>query len=207
MMRILLTGFPPFPGRPVNPSQALVEAVQHGRLNLPNVEFVTALLPVEYGRVESELGVLIEQHQPDAVLSFGVGRQKTPVRLEQRGVNLDHGELPDNAGEIRLDHPIDPAGPSEVHSPLDLESLRDWLSGEGHGVEVSRDAGQYVCNHLVYTGLRQVARCERSVEFLFTHLAPADQEVSVEQNLAALDGIVRWFLIRNKTLASVSLNS
>jgi len=50
-LRLLVAGFPPFSGRPVNPSQWLVDLIDTSLLLLPGVHMVAKMLPVEYARI------------------------------------------------------------------------------------------------------------------------------------------------------------
>ncbi|WP_437206250.1 hypothetical protein [Planctomicrobium sp. SH664] len=193
-MRFLITGFPPFPGCESNPSQQLLELVEHGRLNLPEAHLECRLLSVEYARIEPEFSLALEETKPDVVLSFGVGRQEADYQLERRGINRNHRELPDNAGEIRINYPIEPEGPEEIFASIDLYRLQKFLSASGYFAEVSLNAGEYLCNHLLYTGLRLASSGQARFHFLFTHLAQSSRGITPEQNLAALETIIRWFL-------------
>lgn len=192
-LRILVTGFPPFPGRPVNPSQDLVQAVQSGALLLPGLTFHGALLPVEYARVEREIEELLDTVRPDIWLAYGVGGQAVPFRLESRGVNRDDSTTPDNSGEVRRGVAIESSGPGELRTQTDLECLRKLLSASGCPTEISLDAGTYVCNHVLYFAMSLLGRRAPPVEFMFTHLAPAEQGMNLEMSLLGLQITALWF--------------
>jgi len=67
-MKVLLTGFEPFGGSDVNPSQQIVAALARKRFS--GIELVTAILPVDRARGPEDAIRAIEEHQPDAVLSL-----------------------------------------------------------------------------------------------------------------------------------------
>ena len=71
-LRILVTGFGPFPGAPYNPTQPLVARLT--RLRRPafsDVELSSHIFPVTYQTVDRELPQALKKHQPHALLMFG----------------------------------------------------------------------------------------------------------------------------------------
>lgn len=192
-MRLLVTGFPPFPNRPVNPTQALVEAVQRGEFSLPGVTVRGGMVPVEYSRVESDYLKLLRAFRPDLVLSFGVARQRPLLRLERRGVNIDQAKVPDNRGEFRSGSRILPRGPAEIHSPHKLPALRQHLRNQGLAADISDNAGTYLCNHLTYFGMHQAARVRSAHRFLFTHVSARSSPNHQKRLLRALHIMAAWF--------------
>ncbi len=192
-MRILITGFPPFPGRPINPSQELIETLRAGILPTEGIALAAELLPCEYAGVEEAFTRLMAEFAPHLVLAFGVGRQATHLQLESRGVNRDHAEIPDNAGMLRSGIPIAPDGPDELHSPLPLHDLAAALQQSGQDARFSQDAGTYVCNHLVYFAHLHPAVQSGQTRFVFTHLPPAEQGLNLEKLLGALQIMIDWF--------------
>lgn len=192
-MKFLITGFPAFPGREINPSRQLVEAVQRGELAVAGIEFRGEVLPCEYHGVERAFDQLTEEFQPDAMLCFGVGRQTAHLRLETRGVNLDHCELPDNAGDLRLNTPILSDGPHELFTPLELSKLVEQIRLDGIDVELGQDAGTYVCNHLLYHGLWNSLWRRQPPLFLFTHVCSFEDGFDLTRTLQAVKTMANWF--------------
>jgi len=192
-MRLIVSGFPPFAGRPVNPSALLIESLQQSPVSLPDVNVIPALLPVDYAAVETEVDQLLTRWQPDVWIAFGVGRQSTPLRIETRGQNRDHCELPDNAGVIRLDQQIAADGPACQRLSPNLKEFAHFLTSTGIDTELSEDAGTYLCNHLIYYAARRLHRDKNPCEFVFIHLAPAESGLPTEKLARALQNMARWF--------------
>ena len=72
-LRILITGFGPFPGAPYNPTQPLVARLT--RLRRPafaDVELSSHIFPVTYKAVDRELPLALAKHRPQALLMFGL---------------------------------------------------------------------------------------------------------------------------------------
>lgn len=195
-MRVLVTGFPPFPGVSTNPSQTLIDALRIGLLQIDGVEIIPATVPVEYQGVEEVFDQLLVDVQPDVVLSFGVGRHSHSLRFESLAVNQDDASIPDNAGEIRTESRIIKTGPEQIATQFDLDTLFKLLSSQGIPAEISQNAGRYVCNHLLYYGSYYQDRSNHPYQFLFTHLPSMENGFVLERTITGLETIINWFRIQ-----------
>src|SRR3979490_3235251 len=95
-LRILITGFGPFPGAPYNPTQPLVARLT--RLRRPafdDVELIDHIFHVTYNTVDRELPQLIAQHRPQALLMFGLADRTAHIRIETRARNAVTTLFPD----------------------------------------------------------------------------------------------------------------
>ena len=73
MPTLLITGFGPFPGAPVNPTTALARHLARlRRPALADVRLVGHVFITSYAAVDRDLPRLIASHRPDALLMFGV---------------------------------------------------------------------------------------------------------------------------------------
>ena len=147
---ILLTGFGPFAGMETNPTQLLMEAL--ASTSFPGAETRTAVLDVDYQRAGEQFRALVEEHRPDAVVSFGVALRRPEICIERVAVNLDCSSLPDNAGVIRQGEEIVPGGPPGYWSTLPVNELHAALLAAEIPVRHSGSAGGYLCNHVFYYG-------------------------------------------------------
>src|ERR1700716_2219080 len=87
-LRILITGFGPFPGAPFNPTQPLVaRLLRLRRPALSDVELTGHLFPVTYRAVDRKLPALFGTRQPDALLMFGLASRTPHLRIETRARN------------------------------------------------------------------------------------------------------------------------
>src|SRR5258708_35943035 len=87
-LRILVTGFGPFPGAPYNPTQPLVaRRLRLRRPALGDVELTGHIFPVTYRDVDRELPELVAKHRPHALLMFGLASRTRFVRTETRARN------------------------------------------------------------------------------------------------------------------------
>ena len=87
-LRILLTGFGPFPGAPHNPTQPLVARLaQLRRPALDDVALGSHIFPVTYAAVDRQLPDVLAKQKPDALLMFGLAARTPYLRIETRARN------------------------------------------------------------------------------------------------------------------------
>jgi pyroglutamyl-peptidase len=156
--RVLVTGFEPFPGAPVNPTQWLVERL---RSEPPGIEGMAAfraeLLPVDYESIGPRLSAIGKAFSPDIALHFGLAHGCGGFRLERLACNRFVNAKADNRGFAPPDGPICKAL-ALLESRLPLQAIHDALTAEGLTVVWSDDAGGYLCNVLMTLSL--TAACE-----------------------------------------------
>ena len=84
-LRILITGFGPFPGAPFNPTQPLVaRLLRLRRPALSDVEPAGHIFPVTYSAVDRELPELLKKYRPQALLMFGLRSEEHTSELQSR---------------------------------------------------------------------------------------------------------------------------
>lgn len=173
---LLVTGFEPFGGSTLNPSQVIVQAIQAGGITLGKAVLHAALLPVDTQRIAGEINALWQRIDPDVVIHVGESARADRLTLERVALNLLDFETPDNAGELRVDQPIDPSGPPARFSTLPMRVLRDRLKREAVDSALSLSAGAYLCNQALYLSL---AHAERRVgrQVGFVHVPSLPDQV------------------------------
>lgn len=172
-MKILVTGFEPFNGRDINPSQLILE-----QLEAPaGVTLMKELLPVEFKATTEILKNILKEHQPDIVLSLGQAGNRPEIAVERVAVNLDNvrsangkKELPDNAGDMPVDMPIVAGAPNAYFSTLPVWDMVKEIQEAGVATVVSYTAGTYVCNHVMYTVLHETSTNYPETKAGFIHV-------------------------------------
>ena len=108
-MKLLVTGFEPFNGATINPSQLILEQLQAPS----GVTLIKEVLPVEFSGSTKRLQELFEAYKPDVVVSLGQAGNRPEISVERVAINLNNvrssngkTELADNAGEKPIDRPI-----------------------------------------------------------------------------------------------------
>jgi pyroglutamyl-peptidase len=152
-LRILITGFDPFPGAPYNPTQPLVaRLLRLRRPALGDVELSGHIFPVTYNAVDRQLPDLLAMRRPQALLMFGLAARTRFVRIETRARNAVTTLWPD-ADHARV-RKGSIAGGTEamMFGPHTAKLLRAAL-GTGIDARASRDAGSYLCNYLSWRAI------------------------------------------------------
>src|SRR5712691_2465170 len=104
-MKILLTGFEPFGGSQVNPSEQAVKRI--AAAPPLEIDLRTLVLPVVYYRAADLLREALDLHRPDLWLGIGQGNV-TGLSVESVGLNLNHARISDNQGNAPQDEPAAP---------------------------------------------------------------------------------------------------
>ena len=152
---VLLTGFDPFGGSTLNPSWLAVSAL-HGK-QICGHKVVAAQLPTVYGESIKALRQLLRQHRPALVVCVGQAGGRRSISLERVAINVNDAPLADNAGAQPVDTPVVPNGPAAYFSTLPIKPMLETLQQQGLPVEVSQTAGTFVCNHVFYGLMHELA--------------------------------------------------
>ncbi|TYC52275.1 peptidase C15 [Rhodobacterales bacterium] len=151
---ILVTGFSPFPGAPINPTERLMRRLPR-RLASKNggTRFVFRVLPTTWTGRKDVTEKLRRELKPDAVVHFGVDGGRRTINIETRAVNRAVRVRPDAAG-LSPDRPDLTAG-AERHrmSTLPARALRDAALSAGAPARLSTSAGTYLCNATLWDTL------------------------------------------------------
>jgi len=155
-LRILITGFGPFPGAPYNPTETLVARLT--KLRRPvfgDVDLSSHIFPVTYKAVDRELPALLAKVRPQALLMFGLASRTAHVRIETRARNAVTLLWPD-AEHARVRKGSIGLGPDAMRfGPHTAKLLRAALA-TGIDARPSRDAGAYLCNYLSWRAIESV---------------------------------------------------
>jgi len=184
-LRILITGFGPFPGAPYNPTQPLVARLL--RLRRPafsDVELSGHIFPVSYRAVDRELPQMLAKHRPQALLMFGLASRTPYVRIETRARNAVTTLWPDADHTRARKGSIAGGADAMTFGPHTARLLRA-AGGTGIDVRASRDAGSYLCNYLSWRAIE--ATCGDSGPHLaaFVHVPPLARDAARQRKGAA----------------------
>ncbi|MSP50417.1 MAG: hypothetical protein EXQ95_13970 [Alphaproteobacteria bacterium] len=172
MIRILLTGFTPFGGHQVNPSEALVAALG-ARLVVAGAEVFPRLLRTHYRRSEEDFDRAFAAVRPDAIVAFGLAYSADEVRPERIAVNFDDGE--EDGGHVARRIAAD--GPVGYFSTLPVEAMVADLQAAGLPAKASNHAGAYICNHIFYYARHRFERERIETPMGFVHVPPLPEMV------------------------------
>ena len=171
-LRILITGFGPFPGAPFNPTQPLVARLL--RLRRPafaDIELSGHIFPVTYKAVDRELPQIVAEHRPHGLLMFGLANRTPYVRIETRARNALTMLWPDADHTSVRKGSIAGAADAMPFGPHTAKLLRAAL-GSGIDARASRDAGSYLCNYLSWRAIEAVGADNDLRIAAFVHVPP-----------------------------------
>jgi pyroglutamyl-peptidase len=169
-IRILITGFGPFPGAPFNPTPPLVaRLLRLRRPALGDAELIGHIFHVTYATVDRELPELIARHRPHAILMFGLADRTAHVRIETRARNAVTTRFPDADRNRARKGSIAGGADARMFGPHTAKLLR---AAEGTGVDAraSRDAGSYLCNYLSWRAIEATERDNGPALAAFVHV-------------------------------------
>jgi pyroglutamyl-peptidase len=157
-LRILITGFGPFPGAPFNPTEPLVARLL--RLRRPafsDVKLCGHIFPVTYRDVDRQLPHLLAAHRPHAMLMFGLASRTRYVRIETRARNAVTMLWPDADRARSRKGSISENADALLFGPHTARLLRSALA-TGIDARASRNAGSYLCNYLSFRAIEASLR-------------------------------------------------
>ena len=167
MKQILVTAFEPFGGSSRNTSAEVLRLLPE---TIGGCAVTKTLLPVVFGTAADTA----LRQEADAVFLLGEAAGRAAVTPERTAVNLRDARIPDNAGRQPKGEACLPGSSAAYHTEIPAGHIVSMMQKEGYAVEVSGDAGTFVCNdtfYLVGTG--------RNVPVEFIH-CPADPEKAPE---------------------------
>ena len=184
-MKILVTGFEPFNGGSINPSEQIVH-----RLKAPEgVTLIKKILPVEFQKAGIQLKELFQEYRPDVVLSIGQAGGRAEITVERIAINIDcvkssNGSkiLPDNEGNMPVDEPIETEGAPAYFSTLPIWQLVETIQKQGIPAAISNTAGTYVCNHVMYVNLHQATTKYPNMKAGFIHVPFLPEQIAERED-------------------------
>lgn len=152
-LRILITGFGPFPGAPYNPTMPLVTRLAAlRRPALDDIAIATHIFHVTYTTVDRELPQIIDKHRPHALLMFGLAARTPYLRIETRARNAITTIWPDADGTRVRKGAISGTADALTFGPH-MQKLLRAAQATGIDARASRDAGSYLCNYLSWRAI------------------------------------------------------
>jgi pyroglutamyl-peptidase len=153
-IRLLVTGFGPFPGMRRNPSARLARDLGRSRrLRRLGLDVAARVFETRYDSLLRDLPSALAETAPHVVLMLGVVGRAKALRVEVRGTNCMRCLAPDAAGSI-------PSAPPEFDRPFALRSRAPAgpcitaLARSGLAARRSIHAGRYLCNASYYEALQ-----------------------------------------------------
>ncbi len=179
MKKVLVTGFEPFDGDELNPSSVLLDWLKERTFDF---EVYTAVLPVSFTSASEKLNAAIEKYNPSHVLLTGFAKNRTELTIERIGINWVDARIPDNDGYALKSQKIFQNSPDGLFSTLPIDQILNAANNAKCPTKISTSAGEYVCNHLLYTYLLH----HKKVPGTFLHIPGADCHEIFFQGIGAI---------------------
>lgn len=200
MRNILVTGFEPFGGEEVNPSQEIARQL-NGHV-FAGRRVYGRILPCVFGAANDELRRLLNEFRPEIVICTGQAGGRAEITPERVAINVDDARIPDNAGAQPVDRPIVARGPAAYWSTLPIKAIVAALRTHRVPAAVSQTAGTFVCNHVFY-GLMHALRTRRGVRGGFIHVPLLPEQAKKGQPSLPLRTMVEAIALAASVAATV----
>lgn len=192
---LLVTGFGPFGGEKINPSEILIRELQ----DRDGLE--VQLLPVEYDGAFRKLERALNENNHRCLLMLGQAGGRSKINLERVALNFQDSSSADEMGIKRLEQKIRHGGAEALFTGLPLRKIREEMVAAGHEVVTSISAGSFVCNVTYYKALEWLAQNPNRLDHaLFVHVPYLPEQLegkpqgtpsmSLEQMRAALETLM-----------------
>ena len=170
---ILLTGFGPFPGAPINLSGALAEEIATVLARRSRTRrFVSAVLPTEWEVAPRQLARLYRELSPVLSVHFGVSEKATGLVVETMARNVC-AATPDANDCLPRESCIDRNGAPCLEVSLPTRRIVSRLEACAVPARLSADAGNYICNALLYRSLQLAENAKAPAMAGFIHIPSA----------------------------------
>jgi len=199
---VLITGFEPYGPWTLNPSGAVAEQLDGSCID--GASIVARTLPVTLASLADAVSALVQQVNPDVVISLGLAPGAATLRVERVGLNLADFALPDNAGLHVRNARLVPEGPQALCSTLAVRDIQAAQARAGIPSVVSNSAGTYLCNAVLYSFLHAAHVQTTHARCGFIHLPFLPSQVA--QQLSAVNDSSSGAAPGVENLASMSLD-
>lgn len=182
-MKILVTGFDPFGGEPINPA---IETVKRLPDVIADAEIIKLEIPTVCHKSLRVIDEAIAKYDPDVVLSIGQAGGRPDITVERVGINVDDCRIPDNDGNQIIDEPVYRDGPDAYFVTVPIKAMVQRIQSRNIPASVSNTAGTFVCNHVTYGVCHLIATKYQGKRSGFIHIPYLPQQVTDKKNMPSM---------------------
>lgn len=172
-MKIMITGFDPFGGEPVNPAYEAVKLLPD---EIGGAQIIKLEVPTVFGKAGEVLEANIKTEQPDAVICVGQAGGRSGMTVEKVAINFQDARIPDNDNQQPVDKPIKEDGETAYFATIPVKAIVAKMRENGIPAFISYTAGTYVCNDLMYTLLYLIDKKYPQMRGGFIHVPYAMEQ-------------------------------
>ncbi len=187
MPTVLVTGFGPFPGAPINPTEQIVRRLARMR-RLRGYRIAAHVFTTSYDAVDRELPRLIAKHHPRIVILFGLAANTPHLRVETLAHNEITRQHVDATGKVPANGAIRLARAAATQGRAPFTRLVNAARAAGVKAQRSQDAGRYVCNYIYWRAIEASRKPGGPARVVFVH-AP---ELRSGKSRSGLIGLHSW---------------
>ena len=169
MPTVLVTGFGPFPGAPVNPTQQIVKNLARMK-TLRGYKIAAHVFPTSYDAVDRDLPRLIAKYRPRALIMFGLAANTPYIRIETTAHNEITRQHVDVTGKKPENAAIRTARAVSRHGRAPFMRLVNAVRVSGFKAQRSTDPGRYVCNYVYWRALEAAQKPGGPRTAVFVHV-------------------------------------
>lgn len=202
MTKVLVTGFDPFGGEPINPAWESVKEL--AKIESDQYKVEVRQIPTVFDKSIEHLYAAIEETKPDIVLCIGQAGGRGDLSIERVAINVNDARIADNEGNQPIDTPIVEHGPAAYWSTLPIKSMVHELQQQGIPASISQTAGTYVCNHVFYGLMHYAAENKAAIRGGFIHIPYLPEQAARQsgQPSMALETIVKGLRVAIEAVIS-----
>jgi pyroglutamyl-peptidase len=182
VVTILVTGFEPFDGFKINPSEEVAKALHEKKIAQHSV--IGLVLPLDYKHALDLLDDAVAKYRPEYILCCGQANRAV-ITIERIAINVLSTKKSDNYDNLPESDIINYEGPAAYFANLEPQPLVQILKDKGIPAEVSYYAGVYGCNWLLYNVMKRIEKGEFEAQSTFIHLPPLPEQ-AIEKDMPTL---------------------
>lgn len=184
-MKVLLTGFEPFGGRPSNQSWEVVKTF--GK----NCNIKVLKLNVSYNACAEPILDELKKEDFDLIIMVGeTTATKDVVRIERYAFNLMDSLSSDNAGYVADERKIITGGPEAYRTSFPVKKAFMDLRDKGLPVRISNSPGTFVCNCLYFKVLDYLTSNNKDARAVFVHVPATGGSLDARDIRAIISGLM-----------------
>ncbi|XGC81577.1 pyroglutamyl-peptidase I [Bdellovibrio bacteriovorus] len=195
--QVLVTGFKPFLGEKINPSEILLEWIKK---DFASYGTETLLLPVSFRDAPELLLNKVKEKKYHHILMLGQAGGRSNVSFERVALNWTETSHSDEFGFTPERGRICDVSAEAYFTQSPIEVWKDHLKNSGHSVEISLSAGGYVCNFIYFKILQHLQKTQINSRACFIHVPYLPEQclnkkpVPASMELESMKNIFRFVL-------------
>lgn len=182
-MKILVTGFDPFGEEKINPSYEVIKILPDKILG---EEIIKIEIPTVTKTALKKIINLIEEKNPDIVISLGQAGGRMGVTPELIGINNINFPIEDNEGNKINNKKVVDSGDDGLFTTLPVEEIVMEMKKSGIPSYLSYTAGTFVCNEVMYGTLEYIKKNKLNIKSGFIHIPFIYEQILNKTNVFAM---------------------